>query len=175
VVELDDERHLVGVAAGDRAEDADGRGDGVAAALQRELHDVARIEVLGIRGERGAGGVLDALVDGEDRDVARAGQAARARHEPLQVLEHLGRAIGVQPDAVEEVRAGKVEARGGDPAGLVLEQLAASSPRSSSRRVLVISAVVMGGRYPAPAAGRVGDGPRVHGAELHHRASRRSS
>jgi hypothetical protein len=38
--------------------------------------DVLGVEVLGVGGEGRAGGVLDALVDGQDGDVAGAGEAA---------------------------------------------------------------------------------------------------
>jgi len=55
---------------------AERRRDGVGAALDGELDDVDRIEVDGIRSERRRPGVLDALVDGEDGHVARAGQTA---------------------------------------------------------------------------------------------------
>ena len=62
------------------------RGDGVAAALDRELDDVLGIEVARVRGERRAGRVLDALVDRQDRDVAGAGQPAVVE-ERLQVAQ----------------------------------------------------------------------------------------
>jgi hypothetical protein len=77
VVELDDEGDLVGVLAGaTAAEDAEGAGDGVAAALDRELDDLLGVEVVRVRGERRAGRVLDALVDGQDREIAGAREAA---------------------------------------------------------------------------------------------------
>ena len=72
VVELHQERDLVGVLARDRAEHAERRRDGVAAAFDRELDDVLRVEVDRVRGEARAGGVLDALIDRQDRNVARA-------------------------------------------------------------------------------------------------------
>ena len=59
------------------AEHAERRGDGVAAALDRELDDVLGIEVRGVRRERRAGRVLDALIDRQDRDVAGAAPAGR--------------------------------------------------------------------------------------------------
>jgi len=47
VVDLDDEGNLVRVPARDDAEDAERRGDRVAAALNRELDDVLRVEEIG--------------------------------------------------------------------------------------------------------------------------------
>ena len=41
-----------------------------------QLDDVLGVEVERVLGERGARGVLDALVDGQDRDIAGSGQAA---------------------------------------------------------------------------------------------------
>ena len=47
VVQLHEERNLVGVLAGHRAEHAQRGGDGVAAAFDRQLHDVLGIEIIG--------------------------------------------------------------------------------------------------------------------------------
>src|SRR5690606_5752051 len=76
VVELYDERNAVRVLAGHRAEHAEGAGDGVATAFDRQLHDVLRIEVQRVLREGRAGGVLDALVHGQDRQVSRLRQTA---------------------------------------------------------------------------------------------------
>ena len=61
------------------AEHAERRRHGVAAAFDRQLHDVLGIEVHRVRRERRAGGVLDALIDRQDRHVAGARRAARDR------------------------------------------------------------------------------------------------
>ena len=79
VVHLHDERDLVGVLARHRAQHAEGGGDGVAAALDGQLDDVLRIEVVGVGRERGAGRVLDALVDRQDRQVAGAARGGPCR------------------------------------------------------------------------------------------------
>ena len=79
VVDLDDERNVVRVLARHRAEHAEGRRDGVAAALDGELDDVLRVEVGRVRRERRAGGVLDALVDRQNRQIAGVGQPAGRR------------------------------------------------------------------------------------------------
>ena len=57
-------------------EHAERRGDGVAAAFDRQLHDVLGVEVGRVRRERRAGRVLDALIDRQDRDVAGAAEPA---------------------------------------------------------------------------------------------------
>ena len=111
----------MGVLAGDDAEDAEGGGDGVAAALDGQLDDVLGVEVGGVLGEAGAGGVLDALVDGEDRQVAGAGQAAGAE-EALEVDEDPGVAVAGGEDAVDEIGAGEVERLLGDGLADVLQQ-----------------------------------------------------
>ncbi len=79
VVDLHDERDLVRVPARHRAQHAQRGGHRVAAALDGELHDVLGVEVGGVLGEGGARGVLDALVHGQDRDVAGAAPAGRGR------------------------------------------------------------------------------------------------
>ncbi len=104
-----EERNLVRVLAGDRAEHAKSRSDGVAAAFDGELDDVFAVEVVGILGEAGAGGVLDALVHGQNREITGAGQAALVEH-AMQIGEDTRVAVGRAEDAVDEIRAGQVEA-----------------------------------------------------------------
>jgi len=65
--------------------------------------------------------VLDALVDGQDRQVAGAGQAA-VLEERLEAPEHPSRPVAVLPDAVDEVGPGQVELRLGHCLALVLEE-----------------------------------------------------
>ena len=96
VVDLHHEGDLVGVATGDAAEDAESRADRVATAFDGELHDIFAVEVDGVLSERSAGGVLDALVDRQDGDVARVSEATRA----VEALE-------VGQDAIVAVRGGK--------------------------------------------------------------------
>ena len=122
VVELDDERDAVRVLARAGAEHAERRGHGVAAALDRELDDALGIEVVGVLRERRAGGVLDALVDGQDRDVARAVEAT-VREQALQRAQDRRRAVAVLDDAVDEVGAGQVEAVPRDRGALVTEEV----------------------------------------------------
>ena len=76
-------------------EHAERRGDGVAAALDRELDDVLGVEVLRVGREARPGGVLDALVDWQDRHVPRAAEPAVVDHE-LEVPQH-ARACGRSP------------------------------------------------------------------------------
>jgi hypothetical protein len=121
VVELHDEGNLVGVLARHRAQHAERRGDAVAAAFDGQLHDVLRVEEVRVRREGGAGGVLDALVDGQQRQVARAGQAAVVEQR-LQVAQHRRLAVGLGDDAVDEVRAGQMQPRRRDAAAFVLEK-----------------------------------------------------
>ena len=121
MVQLHDEGELVRPLAADRAEDAERRRERVAAALDRELDEVLGVEVDGVRREARRARVLDALVDGQDRDVARPGQAAGV-DEPLQVAQHGRGTIGVDEDPVDEVRARQVQVVLGDRLALVLEQ-----------------------------------------------------
>ena len=105
-----------------RAEHAERGGDGVAAALDGELDDALGIEVVGVLGERRAGGVLDALVDGEDRDVAPCRPGGRARR-ALERAQHRRRAVASREHAVDEVGAGQVEAVARDRRALVAEEV----------------------------------------------------
>ncbi len=67
VVELDDERDLVGVLPGHGAQNAERRGHGVAAALDGQLDDVLRVEVDRVRREGSGPGMLDSLVHRQNR------------------------------------------------------------------------------------------------------------
>ncbi len=66
--------------------------------------------------------MLDALVDRQDRQIAGAGQAPVVVHRG-QVAEHLRGPIGLHEHSVDEIRAGQLEAFGGDARGVVGEQV----------------------------------------------------
>ena len=67
VVDLQDERNLVGVAPRHSAQDAERGSDSVAPALDRQANDVLRIEVDGVRSEGGSSGMLHTLIHREHR------------------------------------------------------------------------------------------------------------
>src|SRR6266852_2716875 len=120
VIHLHDEGDFVGVFARDGAEDAESGSHGVAAAFDGQLDDVAAVEIIGIFGEAGAAGVLDALVNGQDGEIAGAAEAAVAE-EALEIGEDAYVAVGRRVDAVDKVRAGKMQALFGDFRGLKSE------------------------------------------------------
>ena len=121
MIDFDDEGNFVGVLAGDGAENAEGGGDGVAAALDGELDDIFAVEIVGILGEAGACGMLDALVDGEDREIAGLAEAAGAE-EPLEIGEDTNVAVGEGIDAVDEIGAGEMKAVLGNFGGFEAEE-----------------------------------------------------
>src|SRR6266581_6066387 len=84
VIHLHDEGNFVGVLARDRAEHAVSGGHGVAATFDGQLDDVAAVEIIGIFREARSAGVLDALVHGQNGEIAGAAEAAVAEH-PLQI------------------------------------------------------------------------------------------
>ena len=108
VVDFYDERNLVGIAAGDGSQHAQRRGYAVAAAFDRQPDDIFGIEVDRIGGERRAGGVFDALVDGQDRNVARAAQPAVSQ-QTLQAVQRRDIAVGGCPYLLDGMRGGKVQ------------------------------------------------------------------
>ena len=87
----------------------------------RELDDVLGIEVGGVRGEAGAGGVFDALIDGQDGQVAGAREAAGAEH-ALEVAENAVIAVAGDEDAIDEIRAGQMQRLLGDGLANVPQQ-----------------------------------------------------
>ena len=126
MVDLYDEGDLVGVFAADAGEDAKRGGDRIAPAFDGELDDVLGVEVGRVLGEAGAGAVLDALVDGEDAEVAGVCEASVAVH-GLEAAEDLVVAVGLGEDAVDPVAVGQVEVGLVDLAGVVEEGLGVGS------------------------------------------------
>ena len=110
-----------GVASRDRTENAEGRRHRVAAAFVGELDQVLGVEVEGVGRKRGAGGVLDALIDWQDRDVPRSAEAT-VREDRLQIPQHRDRAVGLGDDTVDEIGSRCVERAGGDRLALVAEE-----------------------------------------------------
>lgn len=66
--------------------------------------------------------MFDTLVDGEDGDVAGAGEAAGVE-DGLEVAERGDVAVGLGEDAVDEVGAWGVDAFAGDFGGGVVEEV----------------------------------------------------
>jgi len=118
VVQLEQERDAVGVPAGGRAQRAERRGDRVAPALDGELDDSLGIEVVGVLRERRAGGVLDSLVDREDRHVSGASEATVIQ-DRLDRAHHGDRTVARRDDAVDVVRPRQVQTFTGDRGALV--------------------------------------------------------
>ena len=123
VIELADEGDLVRVLARHRAEHAEGRRDRVAASFDRELDDVLAVEVDRVRREGRPRGVLDALVDGQDREVPGAREPAVVEHR-FDAPQDPGRPVAVLPDAVDEVAAWDVELVFRHRLAAVLEEVA---------------------------------------------------
>ena len=66
--------------------------------------------------------MLDALIHGKDRDVARPAQAA-VTEERLEAAQDARVAVADRPDAIDEVGAGQVELVAGDRLAAVLQQV----------------------------------------------------
>ena len=121
MVELQQERNLVRVLPRHRSEHAQRRGDGVAAAFDRQLHDVLGVEIHRVRRKRRAGRVLDALVDRQNRDVSGPGEPP-VIEQRLQARQHARRPIGDAVDALDVVGPGKMQRLFRDGLALILKQ-----------------------------------------------------
>ena len=108
VVDLDHERNAVRVLARNAREHAEGRGNGIAAALDRKLDDVLAVEVNRVLREARARGMLDALIDGKDREVPSVGESTVAEHR-LQAAHHLRAAIARTEAVVDRCRSRDVQ------------------------------------------------------------------
>ena len=153
--------------------------NGVAAALDRELDEVLRIEVERVGREARAAGVLDALVDGQDAHVAGAAEAPVVV-ERLQVAQHLRVAVGLDEDALDEVGAGQVQIGRGErrrtcgSAGSRPRRREA--PRGASWSVPAVATVSSSGSVSTECMHRrvssPPDGAPLHRAQLHDRHRR---
>ena len=121
MVELHDERDLVGIASGDDAEPTEGRWRRRCTRPRGELGEIQRVEVGRVLGEAGRCRMLDALVDRQDRQVAGAAEPAVVEH-LLQVAQHGDRPVALHKDAVDVVGPGEVELAALDCLALVAEQ-----------------------------------------------------
>ena len=86
-----------------------------------ELDNVFRVEVGGVLGEAGAAGVFDALIDGQDGQVAGSRKAA-GTEESLKVAENPGIAIAGNENAVNEVGARQMQRLLGDGLAHMFQQ-----------------------------------------------------
>jgi len=86
VVQLEDGRNAARELRGAGLEEAEGRGVGVAAGVDRELEVVARVVAGGVRREAARRAVLEALVHRQDHELAGAAQPAVVQ-QPGQVVE----------------------------------------------------------------------------------------
>ena len=108
---------------------------------------------------------------GQDRDVARAGQAARVE-QPLQVAQDLRGAVGLDEDAVDEVGTGQVQV---DRRSSVVHSMAEQRLGVVAEQLLqaAMSSVVR--RWSAGHRGRASQvrstprGAQLHRARLHDR------
>ena len=123
VIHLDDERNAVGVLARDDPQHAEGRGDGVAATLDRELDDVRRVEVGRVGREGRPRRVLDALVDREDRHVAAPAEPAVVE-DLLEAAQDLDRSIGAREGALDVVGPRRQDVFSLDRLAPVVQELA---------------------------------------------------
>ena len=109
VVELHDEGNFVRIFVSDGAENPEGRGDGVALAFDGEFDDIFRVEIVGILGEAGARRVFNALIDGKNREIASAAEAAVVE-DALKISEYSDISVRCGVDAVNKIGTGKMQA-----------------------------------------------------------------
>ena len=99
------------------------------AAFDGEEHDVFGVEVCRVLGEGGPARMLDALVNGQNGNVAGPGQPAVVE-DCLQVAQDLRRPVGLSPNAGHKVRAGQVERGGRNAFAAVLKQVLRFVPKN---------------------------------------------
>ena len=104
MVELNEEWNAVRVAARYRGQYAIGRSHAVTAGFDGEFHDILRIEVERVGGERRARRVLYALVDRQNGQVPRSRQTPGVV-EGLHITQHRRRAVVIHHHPVDVIRS----------------------------------------------------------------------
>src|SRR5262245_16043518 len=105
VIEFEQKRNLVRVLPRHRAEHTERRRDGIATSFYRELDKIFRVEIDRIGSEGGAGGVFDALIDGQYRYIAGFREPSRAK-KLLQADQCACGAVGSGEDSIDKVGSG---------------------------------------------------------------------
>src|SRR5712692_4933040 len=108
MIDFDDEGNLVSIFSSDTAEHAERRGNTIASAVDRQLYNVAGVEILWVRRKRSARRMLNALIDRQDRNVSRARQPPVIQQR-LQRTQDRRRPIGLRANAVDKIRSGQMK------------------------------------------------------------------
>src|SRR5260370_24488317 len=120
MIYFDDERNLVGILSRDAAEHPERRSHPIASAVDRQLHNVAGIEILWVRRKGSARRMLNTLVDRQDRNVSGAGQPAVIQQR-LQLPQDRRRPIGLRANSVDKIRPRQMKLALRNRLGLVIE------------------------------------------------------
>jgi hypothetical protein len=103
MVDLNDKRDFVRVLSAHDAQHAICGCHAIAAAFDRQLDDVFRIEIDRVGGEGGSAAVFDALVYREDRAVAASSEPAVIQ-QPLEILQYIIATVTIDPHGINMVR-----------------------------------------------------------------------
>src|SRR5438067_752557 len=108
MVELNEKGNFVREFASNGSQDAKRGRDRVAAALNRQSHDVFCVKIIRILGETRAAVMFDALIDGQDREIACATEPTLINN-ALQVAQYSITAIRPGKEPIHHVGAGQVQ------------------------------------------------------------------
>src|SRR5438094_10344488 len=108
MVDFYEERNFMSILPRHGAQHAKGGGNRIAPALNRQPHDVLRVEVIRVSGETSPGRMLDALVHWQNGKITGAAEPAVLDHS-LQIAQHAVIAIRPRKDAIHDVRPGNVQ------------------------------------------------------------------
>jgi hypothetical protein len=109
VIDFRNKRNLVRILARNRSKHAKGGRHSVATSLDRKLHDVFTVKVIGILCEAGARRMLDALVHRQDRDITGAGQPS-GEEDAMKIIQNAHVPVGDRINAIDKISTGQMEA-----------------------------------------------------------------
>src|SRR6201987_867484 len=108
VIDFRNKRNLVRIFARNRSKHAKGGRHSVAPSLDRELHDVFTVKVIGILCEAGARRMLDALVHRQDRNITGAGQPS-GEEDAMKIIQNAHVPVGDRINAIDKISTGQME------------------------------------------------------------------
>ena len=88
MIQLHNERYLMGILTRYGTQDSESGSHGVAAAFNSQFHDILRVEIDRVRSKRSPGGMLDILIDRKNGHISGICQSAMPQ-ERLKAIQYL--------------------------------------------------------------------------------------
>lgn len=103
MVQFDEERDFMGIFPSDCSEIAERGSDGIASPFDCQLHNIFRVEIYRVGGERSSRGVFNILVYRENGEVSGVGETT-VSEDPLEIIERRDIPVSQSPYGIYNIR-----------------------------------------------------------------------